>query len=601
MQLPELYATPQRTLNTTSFLGYNHTNQLSDGEMYDMRNMSSRSYPLLDQRPKRTEMLHAGSGTYHGVAGREKLVVIRGKKVYYNNEEVVGLSLSENSRYLPKRIVSMGAYVCIWPDKVYFNTANPTDCGTMFRMVMMNTPGTVISMCRLDGTDYDMTEIEVSDTAPADPQSGDMWIDTSGAKHILKQYSSTGEWTEIATTYIKIARSGIGTALSVYDGINIKGLSYVEDGVADPQVEELNGDKILYGVGDNYIIIAGIIDHTVTFDSEHDVDYYVNRTVPDLDYVCESNNRIWGCRYGMVNGEFVNEIRACKLGDFKNWNVFMGLSTDSYVVSVGTDGPFSGAASQRGYPVFFKENCVHRITGSAPSSYSTSVIGVRGIQEGSWRSAVVIDENIFYKATDGVYYFDGSMAYKISDQLGDVMYRDARAGELHGKYYISMQNTNSEWNLFAYDTRLRMWHREDELQALGFGTVNGELYAIDEGEDKIWMLTGDNPDGWECQAEDDFEWQATFGLFGTDYTNQKYLSRFNLRMQMDEEAEARLLIMYDQDGVWHEQGKIRGRSTRTFMLPVIPRRCDHLQIRLEGKGRCRLYSMSRVLEVGGDG
>ena len=94
MQLPELYATPQRTLMTANFLGYNHTNALQDGEMYDCKNLSSRSYPLLDQRPERTEMLHAGEGTFHGIAGREKLVTIRGRKVYYNNEEITGISIT---------------------------------------------------------------------------------------------------------------------------------------------------------------------------------------------------------------------------------------------------------------------------------------------------------------------------------------------------------------------------------------------------------------------------------------------------------------------------------------------------------------------------
>ena len=241
MQLPELYATPQRTLMTANFLGYNHTNALQDGEMYDCKNLSSRSYPLLDQRPERTEMLHAGEGTFHGIAGREKLVTIRGRKVYYNNEEITGITVSEGSTSLPKKIVSMGAYVCIWPDLVYFNTANRSDCGTMFRMASFGTNGTTITMCRLDGTDYDMEEIAVSATAPADPQAGDMWIDTSAAKHILKQYSRTGEWTEIATTYIKISQTGIGKDMSLYDVATISDLQYEPEGVADEQVAALNG------------------------------------------------------------------------------------------------------------------------------------------------------------------------------------------------------------------------------------------------------------------------------------------------------------------------------------------------------------------------
>ena len=37
--------------------------------------------------------------------------------------------------------------------------------------------------------------------------------------------------------------------------------------------------------------------------------------MPNMDFVIESENRLWGCRYGIANnGEVVNEIFA-KMGD----------------------------------------------------------------------------------------------------------------------------------------------------------------------------------------------------------------------------------------------------------------------------------------------
>lgn len=601
MHLPELQETQKRTLNTTTFLGYNHGEALQDGEMYDMTNLSSRSYPLLDQRPERAIVIpDEEEGQLTGILGREMLVTVIGTKVKYGEEEITGISVSAAENMIPKRIVSMGAYVCIWPDKVYFNTANIAECGSMGRAWAANGTGIQMTMCRGDGTDYDYTSITTSSTEPSNPTIGMLWMDTSGETHVLKQYSSTGEWTEIATTYIKISASGIGSGISMYDTVSISGMKKSGLGAVSDQIEALNTDNIVYGNGENYIIIAGILSQAISSLDAGDVS--VNREVPDLDYICESNNRLWGCRYGIENGAVVNELKACKLGDFKNWNNYMGLSTDSYTASVGTDGPWTGCATQRGYPVFFKENAVHRVTGSTPSSFAVSVIGCRGIQAGSWRSAVVIDENIFYKSRAGVDYFDGSMAYSLSDALGPVRYSDARAGQLEGKYYISMMDTENIWHLFAYDTAQRTWHREDNTKALGFGTVNGELYAIDENNNQLLLMTGKNPDGMAgAEMEDPFPWSATFGLFGMDYTNRKYLSRFNLRMQMDEDAQVQLAIQYDQDGVWHKEPEIRGRTTRTFLLPVIPRRCDHLQVRISGLGRCRIYSMSRILEVGGDG
>ena len=103
------------------------------------------------------------------------------------------------------------------------------------------------------------------------------------------------------------------------------------------------------------------------------------------------------------------------------------------------------------------------------------------------------------------------------------------------------------------------------------------------------------------EMEDDFTWEAEFGLFGTDWREKKYLSRFDLRMYLEEGGSARLEIQYDSSGVWEKMPEIRGRSRRSFVIPVIPRRCDHLRFRLIGTGEMRLYSLSRILEVSTDG
>ena len=110
---------------------------------------------------------------------------------------------------------------------------------------------------------------------------------------------------------------------------------------------------MIWGKGDDYIVVIGILDTTQTISNS----ITIERRMPSMDFVTESENRLWGCRYGTANnGEVVNEIYSSKLGDFKNWNCFMGLSTDSYVASCGTDGQFTGAITHLGYPLFFKEN-----------------------------------------------------------------------------------------------------------------------------------------------------------------------------------------------------------------------------------------------------
>ena len=304
----------------------------------------------------------------------------------------------------------------------------------------------------------------------------------------------------------------------------------------------------------------------------------------------------------------VNEIYASKLGDFRNWRCYMGLSTDSYTASVGTDGPFTGAITQRGYPVFFKENCIHRVSGSTPSSFTIQTTICRGVQRGSWRSVCVVRENIYYNARNAVMMYDGNMPTEVSSQLGSVLYDDARAGVMGNKYYISMKDKDNHWRLFNYDTAHGTWFREDSTQALGFGTVEDDLYFIDEVNNTLVSVRGITG-----TAEDDFDWAAEFGLTGVYYKqtssyddpkrirNAKYLSMFKIRMYLEPGAKINLWIKYDEEALYTNMGERTGNSLKTFILPVKPKRCDHLRFKITGKGNMRIYDLSRVMEVGGDG
>ena len=82
-----------------------------------------------------------------------------------------------------------------------------------------------------------------------------------------------------------------------------------------------NRAYVVYAKGDNFIVITGLVPGACAITGVH-----LQRRVPDFDYVCEANNRLWGCQYGKYkgqlqkdDGEFVNQLMACSLGDFKNW------------------------------------------------------------------------------------------------------------------------------------------------------------------------------------------------------------------------------------------------------------------------------------------
>ena len=112
----------------------------------------------------------------------------------------------------------------------------------------------------------------------------------------------------------------------------------------------LDGSTVVWEKGDDYIVVVGVMDRVYSISDP----VTVSRKMPNMDFVVEANNRLWGCRYGTaINGNVVNEIYCPKRGDFKNWNCFMGIATDSWVGAVGTDGQFTGAITHLGYPLFF--------------------------------------------------------------------------------------------------------------------------------------------------------------------------------------------------------------------------------------------------------
>lgn len=485
----------------------------------------------------------------------------------------------------------MGAYLIVYPDKLYINTENYTDCGSI-EACFSTAEGAAVTytLCTADGAAY--TQPVLSPTAPETPENGTLWVDTSAQPHILMQYSAqSAVWTEIPTVYVRIGAEGIGSSFAVYDGVTISGAG-AEDEAVSRRLESVNGSKVIYERGEDYIVVAALPEVSYVQQSGS---ITVERRMPDLDFITEASNRLWGCKYGLVNGETVNEIYCCALGDFKNWNRFLGISTDSYVASVGSDGPWTGAVTHLGCPVFFKEHCLHKVYISGSGAHQIVDTACRGVQAGSHNSTVVVGETLLYHAPTGICAYDGSLPVPIGDMLGDVTYHSAVGGSLGDKYYVSMADGDGQWHLFVYDRRRGFLHREDSTRALAFARCGGALYYID-GDTRCLMCV----DGAAGETEGPVSWRADTGIMGYTTPEQKYIGRFSLRMKLDADSRAEVLVEYDSDGVWHSAGCIEGSGVGSFLLPVGLRRCDHFRIRLQGSGGMRLYSFAKQFEKGSD-
>lgn len=586
------------------FGGYNHNIQSSEGEFYDMVNMSSTNYPTLSPREKRGQY-KAVSAT--GIIAKDELCYTAGTDLYIGDTKVPGVVLTDT----PKQIVSMGAYIIIMPDKVYVNTKDVTDYGTLD-----NTVSTVArvtySMCNLDGEDYRITYIQ--DDPPENPQNMELWIDTSKKPNALMQYSElTYMWVSVAASYVKIASQNIAKGFAPMDAVKISGIDSSLTQLASLNdvtsiMWDVHRDTEGNGSGD-YVIVPGIID-TVSY---QDTPITLTRSIPTMDFVIESGNRLWGCRYGEdEKGNMVNELYASKQGDFKNFNFFAGTAADSYVASCGTDGEWTGAISYLGYPMFFKEDNVNKVYGNYPANFQIKTTALKGVQKGASGSLVVANDYLIYKSRDGICAYDGSLPSEISSALGNVRYRgenEAHSGIVAGfcrnKYYISMlSDEDNAWHLLVYDIQKRMWHKEDSLRVDAFCAYKDELYYIDHDTKNIRTIYGSGD-----KYEDDVAWMVETNVLGltakeSRYTvaspGKKYIGQILVRMSMEIGTRVSFKIQYDSVGDWNTIAYIEGTSLRSFFVPIRPRRCDHFKIRISGIGKANIYSYTKIIEQGSD-
>lgn len=577
------------------FGGYNHNLRIANSDFYDMENLTSDAYPLMATRGKRGNVKEFESSC-EGIIAKGKLAYIDGKNLVYGDmpHTIDNLLDEEKLDGRKRQLVSYGAYLIIFPEGIMFNT----ETGKIDYLEAHYESPTIedengnkvgsevkFEICTLESsTNKEELVYDSQLDAPANPSNGDYWLDISSTPNSLKMYSSTSQmWVSVPTCYVKITATNIGKQFEIYDGVTISGCTA-------PGTDDLNNTMVIWDKGEHYITVIGVLQEMQT---QTDT-ITVERKIPTMDFITESENRLWGCHYGIIDDKPVNEIYACKLGDAKNWNCFMGIASDSYAVSLGSDGVFTGAITLRGSPLFFKENCIHKIYGNLPSNYQVLTTNCRGVQRGSEKSLAIVNEVLFYKSATDVCAYDGSMPSSVSENLGSVRYSDAVAGTLDGKYYISMKDTSDKWNLFVFDTIKNMWHREDNTHVKYFSTLGTDLYFVTD-DNKLMTTTGTGD-----TKEGKFKWFAETGSIGYSYPDNKYLSKLNVRMNLDIDSSVALYIQYDSFGEWERKWTMNGMGTKSFTIPIIPKRCDHFKLRFEGEGDCKIFSIAKVLEMGSD-
>ena len=416
-----------------------------------------------------------------------------------------------------KQIAAVGNYVCIFPDKWYLNVADGIPEGERFQN--MEAEHTSSGLVFTDST-----------------------ITTTGADWPFR----VGDAVEITGCTIKDENGKTNNKTPIIRGVEGKVLTFYEN-----------------------TLVPGTEAGSVT----------IARRVPDLDFICESNYRLWG-----VKG---NTIYGSRYSDPLNFSHYDGLAGDSYAIDVGTEGDFTACVPYASHICFFKENTLHKLYGTKPSNFQIVTSSCYGVQAGSERSVAIVNEQLIYKGVHGVYAYSGGIPDLISECFGVERFWDASAACDGERYYISMRGRDG-WHLYVYDVIRGVWLREDATEALDMTSDGGCVYyaGADGGIYRIDRESGRN-----------VPWSFELCPFNEVMDERKGYSRFNMRVEMAAGSWLSVDVMTEHDRKWREVYTTHNERARIHSVPIIPTRCDQVRVRVRGEGDCIVRAFVREFTV----
>ena len=364
--------------------------------------------------------------------------------------------------------------------------------------------------------------VSVYTTLPDASEDGSFVVlsDTQARRNYLYLYRTNKPlWTEFPTSYSKIftdsSESDISEYFSVGDVIEVGEYGYVRVYTAVSAQDDSDGR--------GYIVTDGI--EAIGAHGFGDFPFTITRKMPEnMTNIIECSNRLW------ATDSEGREIYASKLGDPFNWYAFSGLASDSYAITVGSGGKFTGAVSYDGYPHFFKETSITKIYGSYP--FRVFSLDCPGVAAGNEKSVAVLNGVLIYKSINGFYAYDGGFPSLISESISDISGSDyvvsASVCDEYG-YYAAVENE-------IYSFEKGFWHIHDapdggvlDMCNTGHGII-AAFSANDALEDGTYatgylvMLSGTPPSGMGSKGAIRLECRFDVTLaYLTDYTEADYV------------------------------------------------------------------------------
>lgn len=549
MKLPSMiYTSRKKTVLQERFKGLMHTDLAGAEDLYDLCNLTSDSYPYLAPRPERWKILNGAVDALTAVG--DVLYFVKDGKLCRSSY----VELTENE-YSMDYMASVEELADVDGIVVQIHVMGTYLILAPAMLVYETENGTLRSM----GAAYE-GDILISD--------GLLFGEEATANRLT---IGSGTWEEHGF------RTGDGISYTLTAGEVVYSGSAV--------IRSIDGAFADF-YENSFADMAGVTGGTV------------KREVPQMDYLLVCNNRLFGCKR--------DSVYASKLGDPYNFNVFDGISTDSWFATSGGVGNFTAACEYLGYPYFFKADAIYKLYGNQPDGYSLSKTNAHGVKEGSDLSLAVVGDTLFYHSPAGVCAYTGGYPAVIltpAEMDGHAAPGGFAAGDGQ-KYYLRLIMKIGDPILWVFDTVRNLWHKEDGVvvpSAWNGYPGNGQRNLFGTSPDGVYIMgspafTLDQRNGtpqYIGHREGAVKSFAEFGraLHGT--MKNKILWELMIRMEVSMGSAVTVSIAYDQGG-YTEVYRRRYTEVGVVSVPIKPAECDSYKLKIEGSGEYKILAIARV-------
>lgn len=310
------------------------------------------------------------------------------------------------------------------------------------------------------------------------------------------------------------------------------------------------------------------------WESKHweNTSFTFSSTDPHYYDVVAWKKRLWGYNNNVFHGTIADIFDENGMVD---WTTGDNTYTESISQPLWQGGKITGIAALMEGLLYFKDDCLTIVTGNYPAVMSSDTISCRGLPPENRDSVSVANESVYYLSEGGVYRFGGGIPQNLS--------RDAKINGVNAvgasdgnKYWLSLQESSGEYALYVYDINYGVWHKEDNTQAVSFTVLGAEMHMATK--DEIYNINA---------PQEDVDW--SFELWYDEDTPRK--KKYKELIARGNVGECEVFIKENDE--W----KLICSASETLNVKFLPVEREEISILIRGKGICEIKSIDRVFEV----